>query len=95
MAIDSAQKRFGMHGLHFYHVAGAYPSVSGIVAAERAVFANMYGGIALDEPEVLPGPRVPDFTTQDWRALVISHEPDHYEKEVVYEFSNGRQFQRP
>ena len=28
----------------------------------------------------------------DWLTQVVKADPDHYKRDVVYEFSNGRQF---
>ena len=31
-------------------------------------------------------------TTRDWKSIVLEHEKEYNKREVVYEFSNGRQF---
>jgi len=32
-------------------------------------------------------------TEISWLDLVVEQDPDHYENEVVYEWSNGREFE--
>jgi hypothetical protein len=36
--------------------------------------------------------RKPTFTIRPWLEEVLKADPDHYKKDIVYQFSNDRQF---
>ena len=40
-----------------------------------------------------PGLNPPVMTQTDHLSEVLKADPDHYNPEIVYEFSNGRQFE--
>ena len=31
-------------------------------------------------------------TTESWLAIVLEHDPEHYDRDVVYEFGEEREF---